>query len=398
MMTARPLHPPTLLLAALAGLGEFAATAYLPAIPGMAAEFATGTGMVQATVTAGLLTFAVSNLLLGPLSDRFGRRAVLLPGLAAYLLGCALAAAAPSAVWLYPARMLAAAGACAGLVVGRAIARDLCEGAALTRLMATVTLVFSAAPVLAPLIGGVLTDTLGWRSIFLVALLYAAILVPFAWTLPETLKTPQTERSLRASVSDYPAMAVQGGIAPPLFAGALLLAALFCFLVGAPVIFLDGLGLSPAVYGCFPLIAMSGFVLGTLLSGRLAGRVSEWGLVRLGAAVAVCGTLALSVVPVLPLWVLGAMILFNAGLGLALPAAGAAVLHAFPGRAGQASALMGFVQIAGGALGAGLASVWADAPERMVPATMAVLAGLAFLTIAVPPRTKPIKPPPEACS
>lgn len=386
-MTTRTLHPPTLLLAALAGLGEFAATAYLPAIPSMAAEFATGTGMVQATVTAGLLTFAVSNLLLGPLSDTYGRRAVLLPGLAAYLLGCALAAAAPATVWLYPARILAAAGACAGLVVGRAIARDLCEGAALTRLLAAVTLVFSAAPVLAPLIGGVLTEILGWRSIFLVAFLYAAVLLPFVWGFPETLKSRQTKRSLRASIADYPAMAVQRGIAPPLWAGALLLGALFCFLVGAPVIFLNGLGLSPAVYGCFPLIAMGGFVLGTLLSGRLAGRLSGRGLVRLGAAVALCGTLVLSVVPVSPLWMLGAMMLFNAGLGLALPAAGAEVLHAFPGRAGQASALMGFVQIAGGAFGSGLASFWAEAPERMVPAAMAVLAGLACLMVALPTKT-----------
>ncbi|MCW2244633.1 DHA1 family bicyclomycin/chloramphenicol resistance-like MFS transporter [Azospirillum fermentarium] len=375
---------PTLLLAALAGLGEFAATAYLPAIPSMAATFETGPGAVQATVSAGLLTFAAANLVLGPLSDRVGRRAVLLPALAVYLIGCALAVAAPAVAWLYPARVLTAAGACAGLAVGRAVARDLYDGADLTRRLTAVTLAFSVAPVLAPLIGGALTEVLGWRSVFLAAFLYAAVLVPCVWRFPETLKVRQTQQSLLASVSDYPAMALRRESAPALFASALLVAALFCFLVGAPVIFLTSLGLSPAVYGCFPLIAMSGFVLGALLSARLAGRLPGWRAVRAGTAIAFSGTLVMLAVPVSPVGMLGAMALFNTGLGLALPAAGADVLRAFPGRAGQASALLGFIQIAGGALGAGMASSGAGAPERMVPVTMAVLAGLACVTATVP--------------
>lgn len=388
-MATLPSRPPTLLLAALAGLGEFSATAYLPAIPRMAEDFATGAGVVQATVTAGMLTFAVANLILGPVSDRVGRRSVLMAALAVSLAGCALAAAAPTVAWLYPARMMTAVGACAGLAVGRAMARDLYDGPALARLMAAVTLAFSVAPVLAPLIGGVLTDAVGWRSIFVVSFLFAAVLMPFVGRFPETLTVRQTERPVRAVLADYPAMAVRRDIAIPLAASALLLAALFCFLVGAPVIFLTGLGVSPSTYGSFPLFAMSGFVLGTVLSGRLAGRVTGHGLVRRGAVIAGCGALCLCAVPVTPLWMLAALALFNTGVGIALPAAGAAVMQAFPARAGQASALIGFVQILGGALGTGVAALWTTAPDRMVPVTMAVFAALACAASAIPVAAEP---------
>jgi DHA1 family bicyclomycin/chloramphenicol resistance-like MFS transporter len=368
-----------LLLAGMAGLGEFAATAWLPALPAVANDLGVGLGTVQATVTAGLVAFALANPILGPLSDRIGRRRVLVPGFAAYLVGCVIAMAAPSAIWLMPARILQAVGACAGLVVGRAIARDRHDGAALTRIMALITLVFSVAPVAAPLIGGFLTDGVGWRAIFLVAFVYAALLLPLLRRLPETRPLGTAATPITALPRSYTGMLREPGVGTALAGSALLLAALFAFLVGAPAIFVQGLGLGASVVGTFPLLTMGGFVIGTVLAARLADRMRPRSLMRVGAGIAVVGTLAMLTLPVAPLPMLAAMAIFDLGLGLVLPVVGSTVMTAFSSRAGLASGLIGLVQITGGALGAGLVPAVGGPAELAVPALMSGLAGAACL-------------------
>ncbi|HAE47200.1 MAG: hypothetical protein CMO30_23055 [Tistrella sp.] len=368
-----------LLLAGMAGLGEFAATAWLPALPAVANDLGVGLGTVQATVTAGLIAFALANPILGPLSDRIGRRRVLVPGFAAYLVGCVIAMAAPSAIWLIPARILQAVGACAGLVVGRAIARDRHDGAALMRIMALITLVFSVAPVAAPLIGGLLTDGVGWRAIFLVAFVYAALLLPLLRRLPETRPLGTAATPITALPCSYAGMLREPGVGTALAGSALLLAALFAFLVGAPAIFVQGLGLGASVVGTFPLLTMGGFVIGTVLAARLADRMRPRSLMRVGAGIAVAGTLAMLTLPVAPLPMLAAMAIFDLGLGLVLPVVGSTVMTAFSSRAGLASGLIGLVQITGGALGAGLVPAVGGPAELAVPALMSGLAGAACL-------------------
>ena len=368
-----------LLLAGMAGLGEFAATAWLPALPAVANDLGVGLGTVQATVTAGLIAFALANPILGPLSDRIGRRRVLVPGFAAYLVGCVIAMAAPSAIWLIPARILQAVGACAGLVVGRAIARDRHDGAALMRIMALITLVFSVAPVAAPLIGGLLTDGVGWRAIFLVAFVYAALLLPLLRRLPETRPLGTAATPITALPCSYAGMLREPGVGTALAGSALLLAALFAFLVGAPAIFVQGLGLGASVVGTFPLLTMGGFVIGTVLAARLADRMRPRSLMRVGAGIAVAGTLAMLTLPVAPLPMLAAMAIFDLGLGLVLPGVGSTVMTAFSSRAGLASGLIGLVQITGGALGAGLVPAVGGPAELAVPALMSGLAGAACL-------------------
>ena len=368
-----------LLLAGMAGLGEFAATAWLPALPVVANDLGVGLGTVQATVTAGLVAFALANPILGPLSDRIGRRRVLVPGFAAYLVGCVIAMAAPSAIWLIPARILQAVGACAGLVVGRAIARDRHDGAALTRIMALITLVFSVAPVAAPLIGGLLTDGVGWRAIFLVAFVYAALLLPLLRGLPETRPSGTAATPIATLPRSYAGMLREPGVGTALAGSALLLAALFVFLVGAPAIFVQGLGLGASVVGTFPLLTVGGFVIGTVLAARLADRMRPRSLMRVGAGIAVAGTLAMLTLPVAPLPTLAAMAIFDLGLGLVLPVVGSTVMTAFSSRAGLASGLIGLVQITGGALGAGLVPAVGGPAELAVPALMSGLAGAACL-------------------
>ncbi|WP_372006678.1 MFS transporter [Tistrella mobilis] len=370
-----------LFLAGMAGLGEFAATAWLPALPAVADDFGASLGTIQTTVTVGLIAFAVANPILGPLSDRVGRRPVLIPAFVAYLAGCVIAMAAPSAIWLVLARILQAVGACAGLVVGRAIARDLYDGAALTRIMALITLVFSVAPVAAPLIGGVLTDGAGWRAIFLVAFIYAALLLPLLLRLPETRPPCATATPIAALPRNYAAMLREPGIGAALLCSALLLAALFAFLVGAPAIFVQRMGLNASTVGAFPLLTMGGFVLGTILAARLAGHIHSHGLMRIGSGVALAGALAMFAMPAAPLPMLAAMAIFDLGLGLVLPVAGGTVMAAFPARAGLASGFIGLFQIGGGAVGAGLVPATGGVPELAVPGIMTMFAAASCLCV-----------------
>jgi DHA1 family bicyclomycin/chloramphenicol resistance-like MFS transporter len=264
-------------------------------------------------------------------------------------------------------------------VVGRAIARDRHDGAALMRIMALITLVFSVAPVAAPLIGGFLTDGVGWRAIFLVAFVYAALLLPLLRRLPETRPSGTAATSITALPRSYAGMLREPGVGTALAGSALLLAALFAFLVGAPAIFVQGLGLGASVVGTFPLLTMGGFVIGTVLAARLADRMRPRSLMRVGAGIAVAGTLAMLTLPVAPLPTLAAMAIFDLGLGLVLPVVGSTVMTPFSSRAGLASGLIGLVQITGGALGAGLVPAVGGPAELAVPALMSGLAGAACL-------------------
>jgi MFS transporter, DHA1 family, multidrug resistance protein len=144
------------LLAGLVALSEFAVTAYIPAITIIADGLAVRTEIVQTTVSVGLVTGAIAGLVIGAIADSMGRRQLLFPALGLYIVGSIFAAAAPSISWLFIGRLLQAVGACAGIILSRAIARDLHSGAQLTRLLSGVTLVFSLAPAVAPLLGGLL--------------------------------------------------------------------------------------------------------------------------------------------------------------------------------------------------------------------------------------------------
>ena len=177
----------------------------------------------------------------------------------------------------------------------------------------------------------------------------------------------------------YAGMLREPGVGTALAGSALLLAALFAFLVGAPAIFVQGLGLGASVVGTFPLLTMGGFVIGTVLAARLADRMRPRSLMRVGAGIAVAGTLAMLTLPVAPLPMLAAMAIFDLGLGLVLPVVGSTVMTAFSSRAGLASGLIGLVQITGGALGAGLVPAVGGPAELAVPALMSGLAGAACL-------------------
>ncbi len=375
------------IFAGLSALGQFASNIYLPSLPAVAADLAAPLATVQITATAFLATVGAVQLLYGPLSDRYGRKRVLAWGVLFYVAGSALCAAAPSIEWLIAARAAQAAGAGAGLVLARAMVRDLHSGPELQRMMAAITMAFALVPGLTPFLGGVLEASLGWRSTFLfTALLGVVTLTLVAGYLPETNRTPVARLDLGAAASGYLAAIRVDGFLRLALATACVVGAMAAFFVGSPGVFIDELGVSPVEYGLYPPLAVSGFLVGGMVTRRMAGRVSAERLALLGLiamGVAVWGMLGLLAVGLVHKFVIaGAMVVYVSGLGVFMPTAIAAALSMFADRIGIASAVRGFLQMAMGALATGLTSLLQPlTPMLAFPLIMAAATTAATLVL-----------------
>jgi DHA1 family bicyclomycin/chloramphenicol resistance-like MFS transporter len=372
--SARAPAVPFLLLAAVAGIGQVAANLPLPSLPAIGREFGAGTeGLVVAVFLA---AFAPAQLVWGPLSDRHGRRAVVLAALAVFVAGSALAAAAP-AFWLVLAgRALQALGGAAGLVVARASLRDGAEGAALGRGIAALSMAIAAVPALAPLAGAALEQRGGWRLGFWVTA--AAGLAVLAWAaarLPETIRARAPALDLGAVAGGYRAVWSDPRFRPPALVAAGAMGGLFAFGAGSPTLYITVFGLTPLAYALYPLIAVAGVLAGGGAARAIMRRGPPSRAMAIGVALMLAGGLGMAALA--PFGLFGkhavnvTMLVFVLGLGFALPAAFAEALAPFPDRAGTAASLAGAVQIAGGALAAAAASV---APMPWVMALCGVVA------------------------
>jgi DHA1 family bicyclomycin/chloramphenicol resistance-like MFS transporter len=379
-----------ILLTVLSALGQFATSVYTPSFPAIGAEFGVPPAAVQLTLTVALGSFAVGQLAYGPLTDRFGRRSVLLPAILVYIAGSLLCVVAPSLDVLIAGRILQAVGACAGVVVSRAVVRDLYDGAEMVRVFAVLALAFSVVPAAAPFIGGYVQEWFGWRASFVVTVAFGVfVLISALWRLPETIQT----RLPRLQTVHF-FHAYWGVLTTPSFirycaTTSLIMAALFGFLAGAPQAIIGELGIAPSTYGLFPSLTVCGFVIGSTLARRQAGRWSDSAMVRMGTLVALAGSvllLAFALMGLRNVWaVIGPMLVFVTGMGLVLPVATSAAMQAFRHKAGTAAALMGFLQMGGGAVGT-LAVAAIDLPPLIdFPAAMV---GFAVLAMWAASRTK----------
>jgi len=338
------------LIASLSMLGPFSIDLYLPAFPAIAAEFSASPIAMQQTLSAYLFAYAFMMLWHGALSDALGRRPVILSGLAIYAfatLGCAIAGNIET-LWLFRAAQGISAGT--GLVVGRAIIRDRFQGAAAQRLMSQVSLVFSIAPAIAPIVGGALLNTLGWRSIFWVLLLWVvAVLGWSAKYLPETLH-PSHRHALRPRVlwRNYPNVLTKLEFLMLAMIPTLNFAGLFIYIAAAPTFLVDLLGVSTWGFAWLFVPMIAGIVAGATLSGRMAGRYSPQRTIRLGfsfiALGAVINVLICQFAPPFVAWNVAPILVFTIGSSLVAPSAMLCLLDLFPTMRGLASSLQGFVQ------------------------------------------------------
>jgi MFS transporter, DHA1 family, multidrug resistance protein len=374
-------------LAALAATGTLATNILLPSLPQMAVSLNVSSAAVTSAITVFLAVFALGQLVVGPISDRYGRRWPVLTGFAVFFAGsiwCGLATDLPE---LLAGRVIQAAGACATSVLSRAIARDLFSGAALGRAMALIMIAMAAAPGFSPLIGGALDRAFGWRSEFVFVAVFAAVgAVAYGAVLGETHRSTRTPLNPGAIARTYLGLAVDRRFLVPAATVGLIMGGLFAMFSAAPRVLIEGLQFTPIGLGWF----FAGTVMFVFAAGMLATRLApRFGLdraVQLGLMLAATGSVAVLLVSILnPTFLpfLGAMSVFVLGMGIVNPLATAQALSPFGEKAGAASALVGFWQMMGAAIGVGLAATLSH--EAMfalgIVLTMASLLALGLYTM-----------------
>ncbi|MBS7456368.1 multidrug effflux MFS transporter [Coralloluteibacterium stylophorae] len=364
-MTPQPAVPRgriALLLAGLAMFGPFTIDTIFPAFGAIGRDYAAGKVAVQQTISVYLVAYAATCLLHGPLSDAFGRRRVILVGVSVFLLasiGCALATDLPM---LLGFRALQGVSAGAGLVVGRAVIRDLYEGQDAQRLMSLVMLLFGVAPGIAPIIGGWIMAWAEWHAIFWFLAAFAGLLfLATALGLPET-HPPQARTPLRMGLlwRNSAAMVRDGVFMRLAVAGAFNFGALFLYIASAPEIVQRFLGLNEQQYGWLFVPVIVGMMTGSFLAGRLSGRVAPTRLANVGFGFCVAGmalNLAYSVLgePMLP-WTILPLPLLSFGVALAFPILTLVLLDMYPQQRGAASSMQAFVGLVSNAVISGLLS------------------------------------------
>lgn len=345
----------TALLALLTALGPLAMDLYLPSFPDIGRMLAASAADVQLTISGYLVGFALGQLVYGPVSDRFGRKPVLSVALLIFIAGTVGCAVAPDIDTLIAARSLQGAGASGVIVLARAVVRDLYEGPRAARELALMGAIMGVTPILAPMAGGVLQETLGWRSAFVVILLAgAAAVVVVRRLLPETVPPLAPGKSAVGEmltsygiIARNPSFLAHLGIVTGSFCG------LFAFISGSSFVVQGIYGLSPLGFGIFYGVSSLGFLAGTFTAAHIVMRLGFDRTMGIGTTALATGGILLAVaVTVLPGSIVAlsaTMVVFLAGLGLSMPQALAGAMQPFPERAGAASSLTGFVQQTAGA-------------------------------------------------
>lgn len=373
------------LVAGLASLGQFAIATYLPAFDAMGAELAASPAQIQQSLTAYLLPFALALVWHGAISDAIGRRGFILAGLLLFFFGSLVCALAPSIQWLFAGRALQGLSAGIGIVVGRAMLRDRFDGEQAQKQLATVAILFSLTPALAPVCGGWLLPLVGWRGIFGFLALIGALLWLGCWRhLPETLPAERRQslhpldltRALVALLRDRRYLLI-------CLANAGINTAIYLYVLSAPMFVTRHLGLGPQSFAWLFLPIVGGLLLGSFAARRAAGRLPATRAVQSGYAVmlvaAALNTGAALWLPVGVPWSLLALPLFGLGLMLTQPGLQLLALERFPTRRGLVSSGYVTIQQSSNALSAALLVPLLLGSTLSLALGMAVLAGLAWL-------------------
>lgn len=379
------------LLALLTAIGPLSTDMYLPSLPGIARYFSASLSDVQLTLSAFLAGFAGGQLIYGPLADRHGRKPVLLAGLAIYLAGSVACAMAPSIEALVAARLVQAIGACAPIVLARAIVRDLFAGDAAARMLSQMGSIMGLVPAVAPVAGGFLEVSFGWRASFTVTVALGVWLAAYvAVRLPETLDAERVRPLSPAAMADSFKTLLKDAVFAR-YAGVVCLSygGLFSFISGSSFVLQQHYGLGEVAFGMAFSLCVLGYIAGTMVGTRFAARLGTRGIVTLGAAALATGGLAMAALVMIEpgrAWhVLAPMVVYMVGVGLTLPPGIAGAISPFPQFAGAASSLLGFLQMTSGALigiavGLGLehdfrALAWAIAISGMASLLLMASAG-----------------------
>ncbi len=370
----------TALLGALAMFGAFSIDTMFPAFPVMAVELGVDRAAMNQVISVYMAAYAAMSLFHGPISDAIGRRPVLLTGLALFALasiGCALA---PDYTWLLVFRALQGVSAGVGIIVGRAVIRDLLQGEHAQRLMSQVSMIFGLAPALAPIIGGWLVTYAHWRSIFWLLLGFGLLmLAAVALALPET--HPREARvgfSAAGLWRTKRAMLGNPGFMRLAAITTLNFASLFLYISSTPAFVIDHLGLDARSFGWYFIPTISGMMLGAFTSGRLAGRLPGSRIATLGFMVCALSmvlnlTYNLWLEPPRVPWAVVPMMVNAFGVALVFPVLTLAMLDMYPRQRGAASSMQAFISLGFNALVAGVLAAQVDHSPLALAMASAVL-------------------------
>jgi DHA1 family bicyclomycin/chloramphenicol resistance-like MFS transporter len=378
-----------LILGALSAFGPLAIDFYLPAFPAMALAFGTDENHVQMTLAAYFLGLSIGQLAYGPVADRFGRRIPLLTGVGLFTAASLACAYAPNLEWLIGARFVQALGGCAGMVISRAVVSDKCDAVGSAKVFSQLMLVMGLAPILAPLLGGLLVNTTGWQSIFLALTGFSALAgLAVAMGLPESLPAHVPRQPLSGALRQYGRL-----LADPIFlghalTGGIAIAGMFAYIAGSPFIIIKLYGVPAEHFGWLFGTNAAGFILVAQVNARLlAKRGPAFLLARavwvyLAAGVTLLAVSSLHTAQLWPLLI--PLFICIASLGCISPNAAACAMSGQGGRAGSASALLGCLQFSVAAGASALVGVLHDGsavPMAMVISLCGILVvGAAMLT------------------
>jgi DHA1 family bicyclomycin/chloramphenicol resistance-like MFS transporter len=369
-------------LAASFSLGQVASTIYVPSIPAIARGLHTSVAHVQFTFVGYLLAYATSMLVLGPLSDRFGRKRMLVCGFFLSALSSIACAAAPTIEVLIGARVLQAMGACAGMVVGRALTRDIWGRDAAAQVIAGCSMAATLMQAFSPVLGGYLQAWFGWRANFVVVAALACLAMALvACSLPARVTTPC--QKIQAILGSYRMLITTRQFIRYALAGAGAHAGFHIFAAGAPAVLIGTFGVTPQHYGYYATLPPLGYVVGSFLSKRLTGRLGINNVIAIGATVLVPAGLSMVGLALLhvagPFMVVGPMIVVCCGSGLITPNAAAGALGADRRMIGTASGLASFFQLTGAAI-ATAALAFGSSGSPLILALIIAFAGLFSVT------------------
>jgi DHA1 family bicyclomycin/chloramphenicol resistance-like MFS transporter len=380
----------TVLLGGLAAITALAVDMSLPSLPTITLSFNAGPESVQLTLSLFLVGYAGAQLFCGPISDRFGRRSVLIGGLAIYTLAGFACAVSPNIETLVTARLVQGCGACVGPVIGRAVVRDHMTGPRAVQTLSYITLTMSLAPLIAPILGGFLVKHVGWQAIFVFLgsfglLLFAATVLLF----PESLRNPDPTalRLSRLAANAGAFFSNRRSVGCALVNG-FVFAGLFSFLSGSPFVLINVYGVPVDQFGFYFAMSATGLIIGAFINGRLAHRFSSEQVMRGGFAVLLMAGAAVVTVAWLrvggPIGIMTPILTYVMALALILPNATVSAMEPLPHMAGMAASLMGAIQMGGGSFsGLVVAALYDGTPMPMAGtiAAMAVCAFIAYYTL-----------------
>ncbi len=349
-------RPPLVVLVAVSALQPFAINVLAPATPGLARSLATDYATVQLTLTLYLVTVAATQLVVGPISDRIGRRPCILAGIGLFGVGSLLGALAESIETLLLARVVQAAGGGTCFALARAVVRDTASRDRAASMLGYLTMAMVVAPMVAPLVGGFLDRHFGWRSIFVVMVALAAAVAAAAAALLHETAARHEGAGLASLFRGYPDLLRNRSFLGYTLALSSTTAAFFAFVAGAPFVVVEVMGASPDVYGVYFLFNAGTYMVGNFLTGRFGQRIGSERLTRYGlylsVASGVSAVLCMLVLPWTPAALFLPLMLNGIGNGLTVPGGTAAALSVRPDLAGTAAGLVGATQLGLGALAA----------------------------------------------